>query len=59
MLHGEAAIFVFLHPEPPVSRDLECIRKINVMTELNLGPLFRRKQQFLQAESMEISDLFC
>lgn len=43
MLHGEAAIFISLHPEPPVSRDLECIRKMNVMTELNQGPLFRKK----------------
>jgi len=43
MIHGEAAIFISLHPEPLVSRDLECIRKMNIMTELNLGPLFQKK----------------
>lgn len=46
MLHGETAIFISLHPEPPVSRDLECIRKINVVTELNLEPLLQKKAAF-------------
>lgn len=46
MLHGETAIFISLHPGPPVCRDLECIRKINVVTELNLDPLFQKKAEF-------------
>lgn len=46
MLHGETVTFIFLHPEPPVSRDLECIRKINVVTELNLDLLFQKKAAF-------------
>lgn len=41
MLHGETAIFISLYAEPPVSRDLECIRKMNVMTELS--SLFQKK----------------
>lgn len=47
MLHGEAAIFVSFHCEPPVSRDPECIRKMNVMTELNLALLFQKKTAVL------------
>lgn len=60
MLHGEAAKFVSLHHEQAVSRDLECIRKMNVMMEVNLGLLFQKSAAVLASKKCtEIQGPFC
>lgn len=59
MLHGEAALFISLHPEPPGSRDLECIRRMKVVTELTLGPLFQKKTTVFTSRKARKSGIGC
>lgn len=50
MLHGEEAKFVSLHCEQAVSRDLECIRKMHIMVEVNIGLLFQKSTAVLASK---------